>query len=248
MAVKVIRSSGWRWSWGIMVLALAVLVFLSLASFRPDDITVNKIPANTPALNFIGPAGAWMAYLLLMGFGVGAYIFAGALLVLGLFMVFQHEGRVWPKALWLLVITLMFSSLFELASGFWASTTARLNIGPDAGGALGRLLTHDWLVYWMGTVGTVITAMALMLVGLFFVFDWHPMMLAQQGASGGKILLEKWQSWRAAKRDDQERIEVEQRDVAKRRRRLEEALKDNEKAAGQPALPLTEDLAVKPKA
>jgi S-DNA-T family DNA segregation ATPase FtsK/SpoIIIE len=181
-----------------------------------------------------------------MGFGIGAYVFAAALLILGLFMVFQHEGRVWPKALWLLVITLMLSALLELAGGFWAGTVVRLNIG-SAGGALGHLLTHDWLVYWMGTIGTVITAVALMLVGLFFVFEWHPVMLAQQGAIGGKALLEKWQTWRTAQRDEQGRIEQEQRDVAKRRRRLEEALKDNEKASGQPALPLTEDLAAKAK-
>ncbi len=229
-----------------MVLLLAVLALLSLISFRPDDIAINKLPPNTPALNFIGPGGAWAAYLLFMGFGIGAYLFAVALLILGLFMVFQHEGRVWPKALWLLVITLMFSALFELAGGFWAGTVVRLNIG-SAGGALGHLLTHDWLVYWLGTLGTVITTLVLLLVGFFFVFEVHPLSLAQQGATIGKAWLGNWQAGRAAKQEDRERLEQEQRDVAKRRRRLEEALKDNEKAASQPALSLAEDLAEKPK-
>ena len=230
----------------MMVLALAVLVFLSLVSFRPDDISVNKIPPNSPAMNFIGPVGAWAAYLLLMGFGVGAYVFAVALLVLGLFMVFQHEGRVWPKAIWLLVITLMLSALCELGGGSWTGVVARLNIG-SAGGALGNLLTHGWLLYWMGTLGTVITVVALLLVGMFFVFEWHPKTLAQHGVTGGKALLEKWQAWRAAKKEDQTRVEQEDRDAAKRRRRLEEAMKDNEKAAAQPALPLAADIAEKPK-
>jgi S-DNA-T family DNA segregation ATPase FtsK/SpoIIIE len=247
MAVKVIRSSGWRWSWGIMVLAVAILVFLSLASFRPDDIAANKEPPNSPALNFIGPVGAWTAYLLLMGFGVGAYVFAVALFVLGLFMVFQHEGRVWPKAIWLLVMTLSLSGLIQIGSGPWLGFLIQLNIAPNAGGALGHLLTYGWLIYWMGTVGTVITMLALLLVGMFLVFEWHPVILAKTGAKGGAILLEKWQTWRKARSEDQTRVEGEQRDVAKRRRRLEEALKDNDKAAAQPVLPLTMDLTPPPR-
>jgi S-DNA-T family DNA segregation ATPase FtsK/SpoIIIE len=242
MAVKVIRSSGWRWSWGIMVLAAAVLLWLSLLSFRPEDISANKIPANSPALNFIGPVGAWAAYLTLMGLGLGAFVLATALVVLGLFMVFKHEGRVWPKAIWLLVMTLMFSALLELAPNFWSGTVARLNIG-SAGGGLGHLISVGGLLYWLGTVGTVITAVALLVVGFFLVFELHPLMLAKQGAAGGALLWGKWSAWRATRRDQREQLEHEQREVAKRRRRLEEALKDNEKLAPQPALPLGVDAA-----
>ncbi len=230
-----------------MVLALAALVLLSLVSFRPDDIAANKEPPNSPALNFIGPVGAWTAYLLLMGLGVGAYVFAVALFVLGLFMVFQHEGRVWPKAIWLLVMTLGIAALIEIGSDPWIGVKLRLNIGT-AGGALGRLLTYDWLVLWMGTVGTVILMLALLLVGLFLVFEWHPLLLARAGKDIGGKLLEKWQTSRKAHAEDQTRVEGEQRDVAKRRRRLEEAMKDNEKAATQPALPLTSELAPPPAA
>lgn len=230
-----------------MVLAVAILVFLSLASFRPDDIAANKEPPNSPALNFSGPVGAWTAYLLLMGFGVGAYVFAVALFVLGLFMVFQHEGRVWPKAIWLLVMTLSLSGLIQIGSGPWLGFLIQLNIAPNAGGALGHLLTYGWLIYWLGTVGTVITMLALLLVGMFLVFEWHPVILAKTGAKGGAILLEKWQTWRKARSEDQTRVEGEQRDVAKRRRRLEEALKDNDKAAAQPVLPLTTDLTPPPR-
>ena len=229
-----------------MVLAVAILVFLSLASFRPDDIAANKEPPNSPALNFIGPVGAWTAYLLLMGFGVGAYVFAVALFVLGLFMVFQHEGRVWPKAIWLLVMTLSLSGLIQIGSGPWLGFLIQLNIAPNAGGALGHLLTYGWLIYWLGTVGTVITMLALLLVGLFLVFEWHPVILAKAGAKGGAVLLEKWQTWRKARTEDQACVEGEERDVAKRRRRLEGALKDNEKAAAQPVLPLTSDFAPTP--
>ena len=239
MAVKVIRSSGWRWSWGIIVLLAAVLLWLSLLSYRPDDISANTMPPNSPALNFIGPVGAWAAYVALMGLGLGAFAFATALLVLGGLMVFQREGRVWPKALWLLVMTLMFSALLEFAPACWASTVTRLNIGT-AGGALGHLLTVDWLTFWIGSIGTLITAVVLLLIGFFFVSELHPVTLVKQGAVGGQFFLNKWLAWRAAQRSQQAQVEVEQRDVAKRRRRLEEALKDNEKIAGQPALPLQE--------
>lgn len=242
MAVKVIRSSGWRWSWGIIVLLVAVLLWLSLLSYRPEDISANQIPPNSPALNFIGPVGAWAAYLTLMGLGLGAFILATALVTLGIFMIFQREGRVWPKAIWLLVMTLMFSALFEFAPTFWASTVARLNIG-SAGGALGYLVTTGWLIYWIGSVGTIVTAVALLIIGFFLVFELHPTMLAKHGAAGGVFLWGKWAEWRAARRDQREQLEHEQRDVAKRRRRLEEALKDNEKIEPQPALPLGVDAA-----
>ena len=245
MAVKVTRSSGWRWSWGIIVLAIAVLLLLSLVSFRPEDISANKTPPNSPALNFIGPVGAWTAYLTLMGLGLGAYVLMTALLTLGILMIFQHEGRVWPKAIWLLVMTLMLSALFELAPSFWAPTVTHLNIG-SSGGALGHLITVGGLVYWMGTVGTVITAVALLAVGFFFVFEMHPLTLARHGATGGTFLWGKWSEWRESRRDEHEQLEHEQRDVAKRRRRLEETLKDNEQIAGQPALPLSDGPGSKP--
>ncbi len=59
--------------WGIILLTLSVLMVLSLVSYHWDDVCLLKVPPNDPPLNFIGPAGAWFAFVSLMVFGLGAF-------------------------------------------------------------------------------------------------------------------------------------------------------------------------------
>ena len=107
MAVKKeIMRTGWREAWGILFLAFCVLTLLSLISYQPGDISLVKSPPNDPAVNFIGPMGAWLAFFTLMTLGAGGYFFPLALGVFGALLIFKREGWVWPKTIWLLLILL----------------------------------------------------------------------------------------------------------------------------------------------
>ena len=58
----------------ILLLGVSVVLFLSFISFVPEDIHWIKEPPNVPAHNFVGPMGAWVAYLLALPFGNGVWL------------------------------------------------------------------------------------------------------------------------------------------------------------------------------
>ncbi|MCX6997718.1 MAG: DNA translocase FtsK 4TM domain-containing protein [Kiritimatiellaeota bacterium] len=236
MTVK-IWQSGWRVGWGLALLFLSAMLLLSQLSYHWEDIALFQMPPHAQALNIIGAAGAWTAFVAFMALGVGAYLLPAVLLSLALLMMFQREGRLWTKALWLLLLLLAGAMLVELEPAFWAATTAKLNIGSP-GGSLGRLLAKDGLEPWLGPVGTAITGVAVLVLGVVMAAKIHPVILARQTGRGLAFLHGRWRAWQETRRDQRAQIEHEQRDLAKRRRRLEEALRDNERAGPQPALPL----------
>ncbi|MDD5455263.1 MAG: DNA translocase FtsK 4TM domain-containing protein, partial [Candidatus Ratteibacteria bacterium] len=48
----------------IVLLGIVVLVFLSVVSFSPGDLSILQNPPNRPAHNVIGIAGAWIGFAL----------------------------------------------------------------------------------------------------------------------------------------------------------------------------------------
>ena len=62
----------------------SLLVFLSLASYSPKDITFLSSPASPVISNFIGIAGAYFAFAFFFIFGRAAYVFSFCLFFLGL--------------------------------------------------------------------------------------------------------------------------------------------------------------------
>ena len=230
MAVKkeIIRT-GWREAWGILLVGLCVLVLLSLISYRPEDISLIQSPPNSPALNFIGPVGAWLAFVIFMGLGVVGYVVSAILGITGLLLIFQREGRVWPKGLWMLAILVSFLCLVELKDSTWVEWTRRFDIG-GAGGALGALIAQNFLIRFLGTMGAGTVATVVLVAGIFFLIEVHPIIFFRRAAAVVAVLYKKFDALLAERRDKREQIEHEQRELAKRRRRLEQVMKDQESA------------------
>src|SRR5690606_11526119 len=59
----------------VVLLCASVLTLLSLASYHPADESLNAA-GNPDVSNWIGPAGAYWADLLLQALGIGAYALA----------------------------------------------------------------------------------------------------------------------------------------------------------------------------
>jgi S-DNA-T family DNA segregation ATPase FtsK/SpoIIIE len=226
MAVKreTVRT-GWQEALGITLLAVCILGILSLFSYDSHDVGIIAQPPNHPPANFIGPVGAWFAYLSFMAFGVCGYMVPAALAYIGLLCIFKREGHIWPKAIWMLVMLLGLTILVELNPLTWASLREKLNIGT-AGGAVGNVLADMLLVNLMGTVGTTILAITLVVISVVLLFDIHPVAIAHALADGAKLLYEKFEIMRKARMDRKLLLEEEEKELAKRRRKLEESVKD----------------------
>ena len=243
MAVKKeMARSGGREILGIALLALCVLSVLSLFSFDPGDIRVLADPPHSPPRNFIGPAGAWFGFLSFMGLGVGGYLLPALCSYLGLLCLFKREGRLWPRFAWSAVVLLSSAALMELNADVWEGVRDRLNIG-SAGGLMGDLLAGRILVPLLGRVGSGILSTSVLLIGLVMLIDLHPGTLMRHCwdlilAGSARI-----QEARRARMDRMQQMEEEQELLAKRRRRLEEAVKDTEPAAPKVRTrkPLTDD-------
>ncbi|OGV44492.1 MAG: hypothetical protein A2X46_01520 [Lentisphaerae bacterium GWF2_57_35] len=231
MAVKkeIIRT-GWREAWGILFQALWILLLLSLASYHAEDIGLNQTPPNDPAINFIGPLGAWAAFGLFVLLGIGAYLMPLLLAVLGLMLIFKREGRIWPKALWMFMILLSLVCLLELQPEFWGRLALQLNI-DSPGGLLGRVLGQGLLMDLMGVMGAGIVAASILVVGWVLLLDVRPVAVFHYLGELWSKLCVRLEIALAARRDLKTQIEKEEKEIAKRRRRLEEVMKEQEKSA-----------------
>ena len=235
---KEIVRTGWREVCGIFLVGLCVLVLLSLISYRPEDISLVQSPPNSPALNFIGPVGAWIAYVIFMGLGVVGYGVSAILGITGLLLIFKREGRVWPKVLWMLAILVACLCLVELKDSAWTEWTRRLDIGGP-GGALGEWIAQDFLIRFLGVMGAGTLATVVLIAGISFLMEVHPIILFRHVATVVAVLYKKSDTFLAERRDKREQIEREQREIAKRRRRLEEVMKDQESAKQKGTRPQT---------
>ena len=225
MAVKKeITRSGWLEVAGILSATMGLLVLLALLSYDPRDVSVLQFPPSDPPVNFIGPMGAWTAFLAFMGLGVAGYLVPFTLFYCGLICLFKREGRLWTKVVWAVVVLLSIASLLDLNAGGWAEWRSRLNVGSP-GGLLGELLTTRSLVYLWGPIGTGILMTALLVIGLIMMLEVRPGVLLR--SAWGLVLsgYDRWEVARKARLDRLRQLEEEQREVAKKRRRLEEAMR-----------------------
>lgn len=213
---------------GILLLAFALLCLLAVLSYEPGDLAIFKTPPNDPPENFVGPFGAWIAFALFMGLGIAAYIVPAAILYASLVCLFKREGRLWPKFVWSAVFVFSLAALVEL-SGSWVDHRKALNIGSP-GGVIGELLTTQSFVKLWGPIGTGILMAALLLSALILMLNIRPRAVAQHAWEILLSLWDRWQSARKARMDRLRQLEEEQRELAKRRKRLEEAMRPAESA------------------
>jgi S-DNA-T family DNA segregation ATPase FtsK/SpoIIIE len=241
MAVKKETGvTGWREFGGIVLLALCLMLLLSMFSYAPGDIPILKDPPNRPAANLIGLAGAWTAFVLFMGLGVTAYVLPFGLLVWTGYVLFQRVGRVGPRVLWLVLMIVSMTVLIELRPLWWTIWAQRLNVG-SCGGVVGDTLGRRLLAPYLGESGALIVASTGLAAGLVFFFRVSPYAVAQWLATHGRALYERWKEARVAKMDRIGQLQEAQTEVAKKRRTLEEAMRQHQ------AIPSTDRLAAAPR-
>lgn len=228
MAVKKeIARSGWLEAVGILLLAMGTLSLLALLSYDSGDISLLQTPPNSPPSNFIGPMGAWMAFLFFMGLGVAGYLTPVTFMYAGLVCLFKREGRIWTKVVWALVALFSIASLLELNPEGWVRWRAALNVG-SAGGTVGELLTSRSMVHLWGPIGTGILMTALLVIALVLMLEIRPRALLR---STWELILagyDRWETSRKMRLDRLRQLEEERQEVMKKRRRLEEAMRPKE--------------------
>ncbi len=156
---------------GLFIIALTVLVFLSLVSHHPEDLSFYTSHPNVPPKNWVNVFGAYLSEGLFFCFGYASYVLPVFLFFLGLKFVRREPIRINAvKLLGIFVLCVALGSFFAM---FFASlATVRFRRGGMAG-----LVFSDFLTHYFGRTGAYVLVLmlgllALPLVGQVFIFPF----------------------------------------------------------------------------
>jgi len=146
---------------GLLVLASAVLLFLSLVSYRPTDPSLNTVGSG-PVRNWIGPAGAWIGDFVLQIEGVSGFLLPILLGALGVtWMRSRPAGSPGSKTVGILLSVLFFPALFGLLPEH-----PTFLYGLPVAGLAGRLVS-DVLVRFLNYPGACIVTLTLVAAAVY---------------------------------------------------------------------------------
>lgn len=155
---------------GIILLALAVLTAVALFSYDRNDIPLNNSNPNVPKHNWIGPVGAYTAYVLFLVVGAAAYLVPVILLGFGLAGFFQLLAYLRHCLPWAGLLLLACMGMLDLYSD-----TLNLAINKDsawAGGLVGMLM-NKYLFGHFGQVGATIVFATVYVISLLYLTNFQ---------------------------------------------------------------------------
>jgi S-DNA-T family DNA segregation ATPase FtsK/SpoIIIE len=246
---------GWGDVLGIVLLALSLLLFVALFSYDKADLAINRVPPNPVPHNRIGLFGARMADGCFKWCGAAAYLLPVLTLVFGVGCFVSAWRYLQRRWIWGLLLLLTCAGVLHLytdeaildrlgrnlpapEAGFLEQMA--FNIGAhSAGGVLGLWL-NEYLFGYFGTAGSTILFIALWLICLygltnFHLGDWLRAWWLKRAELAGARAEEKSMEDRArALEKEAKRLQVELARVSKGEEQLEPDAKTGEQPAGKP--------------
>jgi DNA segregation ATPase FtsK/SpoIIIE, S-DNA-T family len=223
---------------GVILLAAAVLLFVAQVSFDRLDISSIRIPPNKEAQNWIGTAGAHLAWYSFVVFGLAAYLLPFVVALFGLsywigFLSYLRERIRW-SILWAVLLLISATGLLYIVDNAGWLGKIHVSIGAtSAGGCLGYLTYGQTTDYnygfaLLGSLGATIVYGALGIISLLFLTNFHL-------GNWVRWLLEKRIKPAAAVPDFEKSaaeagLEKRARELEKQKRRLEEEVERSAKS------------------
>jgi len=210
--------------WAVVLVGFALLLLLSLISYDPKDWPNTVTSGKQVVNNFIGPVGAWLAFVAFQGFGLGAYFLMVVLTVLGTTLLLQQEipwrGKAGAGLL------LLFASCCLLHIAGLGRLVKSLYLPDSAGGYVG-LFAGGAAEHTVGKPGAVIIFGVFYLISLIILINFRPSYWVALTATNVR---EGWEALRAKKKPDLERaIKDKERDIKVRQYELDKEAKKAKK-------------------
>ena len=164
---------------GFLLFPVALFPLLSLITYNWRDIAWLNAPPLTPPANLIGLVGAWSVFIgySLMGLAVWVVPFF-ALLFSGM-LLYGRIVRVGRRAFWMLLFVIALCCLVQLGSAtIFDGALERLNLKPNAGGAIGYWLMTRLLARWFSPVGGGMLMISIMLFALIMAIGLRTLFAA----------------------------------------------------------------------
>ena len=167
---------GWADFIGVGLLAAAVLLLLAQYSFDRGDISTLTTETNKPLSNWIGWAGAHVAWLFFLMFGVTAYFVPVLFLAFGLgylfnFLGYLREHSRW-SIFWAVMLLVSLTGLLHIMHDSGLTGDMHVSRGTtSAGGSLG-FLTFEYGFWMAGKIGATILYGTIALFGVLFLTNF----------------------------------------------------------------------------
>ena len=152
----------------IVILALGLILFASLISFVPEDLSWYTSSPNVPARNLIRITGAYIAGVTLFVFGYSSHF-------LVIFLLFWSWNKFALREIEFSISKLISSLvLFAVVSSFFSITGSQDIVARFGRSGIVGLLFSDFLLTYLGRMGTYIVlitlgVLSLILTGEFLV-------------------------------------------------------------------------------
>ncbi|HYV29207.1 MAG TPA: DNA translocase FtsK 4TM domain-containing protein, partial [Candidatus Eisenbacteria bacterium] len=160
---------------GIVLACASLLLLAALFSYDPADLAANTSNPNKHPHNWIGPAGARVAFSLFFLSGAVAYLMPFLLALYGMaqfFPALSYLKRRWGWALLLLICMTGGLDLVYPRYEFLQAFSNKLNI-PGLGGLVGQVLNKGYLFGLLGHIGAGIVFGTVYIVSLYFLTNFH---------------------------------------------------------------------------
>ncbi len=150
----------------IFSFVIALIIFISLVSFDPNDVTFLTSSPNYTKNNVVGSVGAYMAWILLFLAGYGAYIIPIFIAFWGTAFILEDK----PRKFYLRLFGALFS-VFAISSMLSLMGAQESVYRFERGGIIG-LAFSDFLIRYLGSAGTVITIVLLFMLSFVITTDF----------------------------------------------------------------------------
>jgi S-DNA-T family DNA segregation ATPase FtsK/SpoIIIE len=215
---------------GIVLLAAALLLFVAQLSFDRYDLASVRVPPNHEIHNWIGTAGAHLAWFSFLPFGVAAYLLPWIFAAFGVAYLLNFLGHLRDRLrwslLWTFVLLVSCAGLAHLLDRHNLAGYVRERIyANSAGGAIGWL-SFRYAFRLLGDLGATIVYASLGLISLLFLTNF-------QLGEWIRILLRKdaVPAEDAFKSAEELALEKRARELEKQKRKLEEEVGQAGKSA-----------------
>jgi S-DNA-T family DNA segregation ATPase FtsK/SpoIIIE len=214
---------------GVLLFPIILFPLLSLVTYNWRDISWLNAPPLSPPSNLIGLVGAWSAFIGYSVMGLTVWVVPFFALIFSGLLLYGRVVNMGRRAFWMLLFVVALCCLTQLGSEtIFAGALERLNMKPNAGGAIGYWLMTCLLAHWFSPVGggmlmvSIMLFALLMAIGLRTLFD-------------GLGRLTGWWEARQAAMDEDEIDQDDGRTTRERERQDRAAIKEQVAQAKQEA-------------
>jgi S-DNA-T family DNA segregation ATPase FtsK/SpoIIIE len=157
---------------GLFFFLCAMFVFISLVSYDPGDLREIKYPPNSPLFNKGGAVGARVAYGLLSGFGLAAYLLVFFVGFWSFVVFFRRKlGGLYVKLIAVGVSVFAAATLLSLQGVLRPGSFGLAGTAPGLGGAYGKAFELS-LVQHLGAAGAWLAVLLALSFSLVLSTDW----------------------------------------------------------------------------